>query len=72
MSRLIRAAARLIHVVGWALYVAGWIALLGGLLWMIWLPMISDVHNIMLPLAVAWTGCIVGGIGAWWKEGGLK
>lgn len=36
----------------------------GGLLWLIWLPVLGDYHDFFLPLAVAWTGCIIGAAGA--------
>jgi hypothetical protein len=47
------------------LRVIGCTAGIGGLLWMIWLPVLGDFHDFSLPLAVGWTGCIVAALGVW-------
>lgn len=62
MNRL-RALSRLRAIAARAFYTFGGIVALIGLLWMIWLPVFGDWRDIPLPLAVAWTGCIICALG---------
>jgi ABC-type uncharacterized transport system permease subunit len=53
------------RIVGQALLAAGFTAAVGGLVWIIWLPVFGDFREFSLPLAVGWTGCIVAALGTW-------